>query len=192
MAENNLVAEEQEEIAELLLDQKSPDKAEPLLRSALAEFEKENADPDASSAYVLLARALLDEGKLDEAQQMVKRGSALSTSSPDPALRLPAAIQSARVEAAVAIAHDHNGKAAVPALQRLKSAAATAKQLGYFDLECDARLAIAEASIAVNAPAVRMQLSNLADEARNKGYMLVAEKAEQLDKTSGEQLASRQ
>ena len=192
MGESGLVAEEQTEIAELLLDQKSPDKAELLVRSALAEFEKESADPAASAAYVLLSRALLEEGKLEDAEQMVKRGSALSLSSPDPALRLPAAIQGARVEVATAFARARNGKAAIPALQKLKAVAAKAKRLGYFDLECEARLALGEASMEIGAPAGRMELSTLADEARDKGYMLVAQKAERLGKASVEQLASRQ
>ena len=186
------MAEEQTEIAELLLDQKSPDKAELLVRSALAEFEKESADPAASAAYVLLSRALLEEGKLEDAEQMVKRGSALSLSSPDPALRLPAEIQGARVEVATAFARARNGKAAIPALQKLKAVAAKAKRLGYFDLECEARLALGEASMEIGAPAGRMELSTLADEARDKGYMLVAQKAERLGKGSVEQLASRQ
>ncbi|MGC1424770.1 MAG: tetratricopeptide repeat protein [Terracidiphilus sp.] len=192
MGENGLVAEEQTEIAELLLDQRSPDQAEPLIRSALAEFEKESADPAASAAYVLLSRALLEEGKLEDAEQMVKRGYTLSISSPDPALRLPAAIQSARVEVAAAFARARDGKAAMPALQKLKVVAITAKRLGYFDLECEARLALGEASMAMNAPAGRTELSTLADEARGKGYMLVAQKAELLGKVSVEQVASRQ
>lgn len=192
MGENGLVAEEQTEIADLLIDQKSPGKAEPLLRSALVEFEKESSAPASSSAYILLSRALLEEGKLDEAEQTAKRGSELSVSSPDPALRLPAAIQSARVDAAVAFARDRNSKAAMPALQKLKAVAAMAKQLGYFDLECEARLALGEASMAMKAPAGQVQLSSLAEEARNKGYMLIAQKAEVLAKAAVEQVASRQ
>lgn len=123
---------------------------------------------------------------------MVKRGYTLSISSPDPALRLPAAIQSARVEVAAAFARARDGKAAMPALQKLKVVAITAKRLGYFDLECEARLALGEASMAMNAPAGRTELSTLADEARGKGYMLVAQKAELLGKVSVEQVASRQ
>jgi DNA-binding winged helix-turn-helix (wHTH) protein/tetratricopeptide (TPR) repeat protein len=192
MGEMGLVAEEQAEIANLLLDQKSPEQAEPLLRDALVEFEKESASPAAASAYILLSRALLEEGKLAEAEQMAKRGSSLGSSSPDPALRLPAAIQSARVEAAAAFAHESIGNGTALALQKLRSTAATAKELGYFELECEARLALGQMSLSLSQAAGKTLLATLADEARTKGYMLVAQKAEQASKSSGVRVASNQ
>ena len=62
------VAESQEALAHLVIEENHPERAEASLRSAIAEFEKEKSDPDSSSAYTLLSRALLMQGKFQEAQ----------------------------------------------------------------------------------------------------------------------------
>ena len=53
------------ELGEMALQEGHPELAEPLVRSAITLFEKENGLPDASSAYVLLSRSLLMQRKLD-------------------------------------------------------------------------------------------------------------------------------
>ena len=57
-----LAAESQIELAHLAIEEGHLEPAESLLRSALAEFEKEKNDPDASGAYTLLSQALLCKG----------------------------------------------------------------------------------------------------------------------------------
>lgn len=190
VGEAGLVAEEQAAIASLLLDKKLPGQAEPLLRSALVECEKENADPATASAYLLLSYALLQEGKLADAEQAAKRGASLSTSSPDPELRLSAAIQSARIDAAAAMAHGGKPDAAKAAVNRLKATAAEAKQLGYFELECEARLAMGQTALLLNGTMGRSVLTALAEDARGKGYLLMAQKAETASEGRSPQLAS--
>jgi len=176
VGELGLVEEDQAEIADLDLDEGHPDQAEPLLRAAIPEFEREKSDPGATSAYTDLSRALLMEGKLADARNVIQRAVELARSSPDPALKLPIAIQKARVDMASA-AHANQPLAATRA--ELRQAIATAKKLGYYGLECDARLALGEMEAKSSPKLGRSQLDALASEARRHGLELWARKAEQ-------------
>jgi eukaryotic-like serine/threonine-protein kinase len=172
----DLAAESQVELASLAIQEGQPDKAEPLLRSAIAEFEKEKSDPDDSSAYTLLSRALLVQGKLDDARKAAQQGAELSLTSSDPALRLPAQIQQARVEIATA---DHQGANAAAALRSLQSVIATAKRLGYYNLEGEARLVLGELELKTNSSLGQKRLATLASDAHSHGMELLAHQAEQ-------------
>ena len=166
----SLVAESQVELAELALDEGHPDKAEQLVRTAIAQFEKEKGDPDTSSAYTMLSRALLMQGKVEDALKAAERGGELSLTSSDPALKLPAAIQRSRVEIATAGRSATTGSTVV----------ATSKRLGYYGLECEGRLALGELEMKTNPALGRAQLTALASEARSHGLELLARKAEQV------------
>ena len=170
-----IASESQVELADVALAQGNTDRAEPLLRSALVEFEKEKADPDSSSAYTLLSRVLLKEGKLDEARKAAQRGNELSLTSSDPALKLPAQIQQARVDMASGDAHSSNQGAA---LRNLHSIIATAKRLGYYNIECEARLALGEWELKSNSSFGHKHLVALASETRGRGLELLAREAE--------------
>ncbi len=170
-----LVAESQAELAALAIEEDHAEQAEPLIRSALGEFEKEKSDPDSSSAYTLLSRALLMQGKVDEARKAAQRGAELSLTSSDPALRLPAEIQQARVD--IATAGDKAGKMGT-ALQRLHAVIANAKRLGYYNIECEARLALGELELKLNSSLGQKHLKVLASETRSHGFELLARQAE--------------
>ena len=170
-----LAAESQIELARLAIEEGHAEQAEALLRSALAQFEKEKNDPDASSAYTLLSRALLLQGKLDQARQAAQHGAELSLVNSDPALKVPAQIQQARVEIASASA-SKSGFAA--AQQQLESVIGTARRLGYHTLEYEARLALGELEIKANSPLAHKHLTALASEARSLGLELLARRAE--------------
>jgi DNA-binding winged helix-turn-helix (wHTH) protein/tetratricopeptide (TPR) repeat protein len=168
-------AESQEELARLAMEEGHPERAEALLRGALGLFEKEKSDPDASSAYTLLSRALLMQGKLNEARAAAKRGTELSLTSSDPALKLPAEIQQARFE----IASPEKGRVDLAAaIRRLQSAIATANRLGYYKLECEARLVLGELELKNGSPTAHRNLKALANEAHSRGLELVARQAE--------------
>lgn len=145
------------------------------MRTALGEFEKEKSDPDSSSAYTILSHALLQERKLDDSRRAATRGAELSLTSSDPSLRLSAEIQEARVE--MAAPGDESANLAT-AMRRLHSAATTAKRLGYYNLECEARLALGEVELRINSSLGVKQLKALASEARSRGYELIARHAE--------------
>jgi tetratricopeptide (TPR) repeat protein len=169
-----LIAETQVEMGNLALDEGHPEKAVPLLRSAIAEFEKEKSDPSASNAYTLLSRALLMQGNLGESGKTLQRAVELRKTNSDPALRLSAEIQAARVEMSGTGPH-----AIVSARESLRPLIANAKKLGYYNLECEARLLLAKIDLKSNPASGSAELAALAGEARNHGMELFAHQAEQ-------------
>ena len=189
MGAADLADETEEELAELDLLQGHPENAEPVLRNVIAEFEKQHSDPDATSAYTLLSRALLAKGKVDEALKAIKRAAELSGSGADPALLLPLNIQRARVNAASEGRGSTNALA--QARQELRSTVSTAKRLGYYNLEGEARIALAELEMKTSPVPTRAQLSSLAVEAHSRGLELLAHRAEQvLNQQQGSEVAS--
>jgi DNA-binding winged helix-turn-helix (wHTH) protein/tetratricopeptide (TPR) repeat protein len=173
---SSLVAECQVELAGLALEENHPEQAESLLRPAIAEFEQEESDPAASSAYTLLSRALLMEGKLEPSQAAIQRGIQLSHTNSDPALTLSATLQQARLQMA---RRDANSALPSPLAEQLRSAAATARRLGYYKLECEARLALGELELKTHRSRGRAQLRALASESRSHGLELLARQAEE-------------
>ncbi len=182
-----LVAESQTEIANLDLEEGHPERAEPVLRAAIAEFEKDKSDPDASSAYTSLSRALLAQDRVEEARNADERAVQLSLTSADPALKIPAAIQKARVEMA---GSGHSSSSSVTALQDLRTIISTARKLGYYSLEAEARLAYAELQLKINASSGRALLTAFASEARGHGFKLLARHADEALSSANEVAAN--
>jgi DNA-binding winged helix-turn-helix (wHTH) protein/tetratricopeptide (TPR) repeat protein/TolB-like protein len=184
------VAESQASLSELAVEEGHPEQAETLVRLAIAEFEKEKTDPDTASAYTVLSRTLLMEGKLDEARMSVQRAAQLSLASPDPELKLPIAIQTARIEAVASQrVKGHAGLAA--AVQRLRSVIASAKKLGYYQIECEARLALAEAELRTDPAAGSSRLKILEKETQERGLVFLSQKAHLLEAASQSSLSAR-
>jgi eukaryotic-like serine/threonine-protein kinase len=185
----DLAAETQEELAEINLLDGHAENAEPVLRSVIADFEKQHSDPDATSAYTLLSRALLSMGKVDDAAKAIKRAAELNASSADPALMLPLSIQRARVEAVLESRGSTNSLA--QARQELRSTVSTARRLGYYNLEGEARVELAKLEMKTSPVPTRAQLSSLATEARGRGLELLAHHAEQvLNQQPGSEVAA--
>jgi hypothetical protein len=116
------------------------------------------------------------QGDLDGARNAAERAAELSLTSSDPALRLPAQIQQARVE--MASSKDENTNSASSS-RHLNSVIATAKRLGYYNLESEARLALGQLELRINSSLGNKQLKALAAETRTRGYELVARHAEE-------------
>jgi DNA-binding winged helix-turn-helix (wHTH) protein/tetratricopeptide (TPR) repeat protein len=173
------IAESKAELAELAIEQGHPDQAESLIRPAIAEFEQEKSDPGATSGYFLLSRALRMQGKTAEAEQAIALAAELSRTSPDPNLKLPVAIEQARIDMAQAASRSNGPQGLERARQQLQSAIGMAKKSGYYMQECEARLALGELETRRNPAQGRSQLSALATEARSHGLELIARKAEQ-------------
>ena len=173
-----LIQESQAELADLDLDENRADAAEQLLGPVISEFEKEKADPAAASAYTDLSRALFMRGKVDDAHNAIQRAKEFTQNDPDPALRLPISIQNARITMAIAArGKDRSGFDA--ARTELRSAIASAKELGYYELECEARLALGELDAQHNPGGGYSQLASVAAETRRHGMVLLAQRAEE-------------
>jgi tetratricopeptide (TPR) repeat protein len=177
LGEQDLVAESQVSLAELSLEEGHPEQTETLLRPAIAEFEKEKETPNATSAYTLLSRTLLAQGRLEEARKAVQHAADLGRKSPDPVLTLPIAIQTARLETATAGQDTAGHLALATAGQQLRSTIATAKKLGYYQIECEARLALGEAELKAKPTSGRSQLETLEKETHERGLELLSRKA---------------
>jgi len=121
------------------------------------------------------------QGELEEARKAAQRGVDLSLTSSDPALKLPAQVQQARVD----MARSKDESANSSAFRRLNSAIATAKRLGYYNLESEARLALGQLELKTNSSLGNKQLKALAAETRNRGYELVARHAEEAMSAGG-------
>lgn len=183
LAAKGLAEESQAELSDLALEEGHAEQAESLIRAAIAQFEQEKSDPAAASAYTLLSRALLTEGKTADAEKAIQHAAELTRTSPDPDLKLPVAIQMARLEMA------QGGSKSVAPRQKLQWTIATAKKLGYYSEECEARLALGELELRRNPVQGRAQLAALASEARGRGLELLARKAERAINPSASVLA---
>jgi DNA-binding winged helix-turn-helix (wHTH) protein/tetratricopeptide (TPR) repeat protein len=178
--EMELVAESETELAALTMDEGDAKQAETLLRPAITEFENERVDPAAADAYALLGRALAAQGRIDDARAALRRALELSSAASGPASKLDLAIQSARVEIAGA-GHGASGRTGIAsARQQLRSVIETAKKLGYYQIECQGRLALDELETQEDPAAGAAHLTALAQEAHSHGLELLARQAEQV------------
>jgi ATP/maltotriose-dependent transcriptional regulator MalT len=126
-------------------------------------------------AYVTLSRALLMQGKVEEARNAIQHATELGQDGSDSALKLSLAIQTARVE----IAGSDKSPNLVAARTRLNAAITTAKKLGHYDLECEARLVRGQLEAKIDPRTARIQLTTLASDSRSHGFELMAHQAEQ-------------
>lgn len=183
LGDMTLVSEAQEELADLAIEEGHAADAENTLRQAIAVFEKENSAPDQTTAYTLLSNALLTQGKTEEARAALVRAADFDRSTPDPSLKLPISIQRGRIEASAT-------NPASDSHQELRASAATAKKLGYYNLECEARLVLGELDMKSNPASGRSQLTALAAETRSHGLELLARHAEQSAAATGTVVAA--
>ena len=180
VGEMGLVRESQVALANLAVEEGQPAQSEPLLRLAIPDFEKEKGNPATISAYTSLSRALLMQGKLDEARKAIQHAAELGHHSPDPELTLPIAIQTARVEAATPEQNPSGHAALARARQRLHSTIGTARKLGYYQIECEARFALVELQMKTHPGLGRSLSRQLEDDAHSHGLELISRKAADL------------
>jgi len=143
-----------------------------LASQAAAGYEKTNSTGNGAWAQAVLARNLLGEGKLTEAQAALTQATALAHQS---TLRTPGyevTLASARVKA-------KQGEARV-ALQELAAMQASAHKYGYRLYEFQARLAIGEIETASGSAAASGHLNALAKEAATHGAGLIVNQAQML------------
>jgi hypothetical protein len=89
-------------------------------------------------------------------------------------LKLGAEIQQARAEAA----SEQTDRKRLAAAQRLQTVVAGANRLGFYNIECQARLALGSLELRLNPSLGRKHLTVLATETRSRGLELLARQAE--------------
>jgi tetratricopeptide (TPR) repeat protein len=145
---------------------------ESLARQAAAAYQKTNSPGNGAWAEAVLARNLLAEGKLSEAQAAVSKAATLANQSTLQTPRYEVALADARIRAKL-------GKTA-QGLQALAATVSSAHKFGYRLYEYQARLAIGEIEMESHHPAARNHLTTLVKDARGHSALLVAGQAEAL------------
>ncbi len=161
-------------LAKLAVEQANSAEAEDLARQAIQEFQAEKLVDSEGDARNTLARALIAQGKLPDAEGELE--SAAKIGVQDFATKISLAITGARLKA-------RTGKSD-EARQELDSQLAAAKDKNLVGLQFEVRLALAEIEAPPDSKSPPQSkgatLVALETEARNSGYVLVATKAAHL------------
>ena len=170
LGEKGTTAETQVALAELACDSGQPAQAEKLAAGAVREFQVEQEADNELLAEAVLLRSLLQQGKLDDARKAAAFGNALYEKSKDVTIRLPFAIESAYAKAAV--------KDLAGAERLARDVAVEANKFGLVRIQFEASLAIGEIQQkGPNKAQARVRLVKLANDARPRGFELIAREA---------------
>ena len=171
------IAEAQLALADLSLEEaRSPAEQEASMRQVIEVFQAQKARDDEIQAWCVLARALLAENKPAEAKDAMQHARSLAAKSQNPNMRCQAAITAARIETAEKnVAHPADADAA---RKELTTIITKSRELGYFGIELDARLALAEIEMkSGQMVAGRAHLITIEADAKAKSHNLIARKA---------------
>ncbi len=157
-------------LAELDCDSGKGTEAEQLSRAAVEAFRADAYTDEESLAQAILSRALLQQGKVDEARSAIAEAVRLSQKSQDVLVRIPVILDHAYVMAA----GDNLGGADTTAQDALTQA----RNLGLFRLQLEASLALGEIQMhKKNHDVGRKRLVETEKTARSKGFELIAQRA---------------
>jgi len=170
------VSETRNALAGVMLELNQPAKAGELARQSVADTRRIRNALFEFQAQILLTRVALVQKRLPAAQQAISQAAALTPASASADRQLILAAYEARVSAA-------EGNAA-SALNPLQSALAEFGEKSTFQTRMDARLALAELTLASSgASAARPLLDSIEKDSSEKGYLLYARKAAALRKS---------
>ena len=161
------------ELAGLSIDERNGVEAAAIANRVIEEFTRENAVRDESLANAVLSRAMLAQGRIQDARKAIDQSSALSGKYQDRPVELFTAITEARVRAALANAPDR-----AKAADRLQQVLAESDRMGLLNYAFEARLALGEIEISSgNRAAGRGRLESLLKDANDRGLGLIAREA---------------
>ena len=156
-------------LASVALAEQRYSDGETLARGSASVFEKSNSSGSGAWAESILARNLLGEGKLADAQSAAAKALTFSQQNPTLTPRYEAALAEARVKAKMGKTTD--------ARAELESTLASTRKFGYRLYEYQTRLALAEIEMGSGSPSAAAHLHALETEARAHGAGLVANQA---------------
>jgi eukaryotic-like serine/threonine-protein kinase len=174
LGEQGTAAESEIELASVALEEGKAAQAEALIARALGEIRREGQADEQIYGEAALARALLAERKMAEAGKAIDTARYLASKSQNPGVRLALAVAAARVETA------SGGPERIrDAEQSLAAAQAEAEKFGFVDYELQVRLVLGELGLkrAGESAVARARLAELAKEAQDKGFGLIAREA---------------
>jgi serine/threonine protein kinase/tetratricopeptide (TPR) repeat protein len=157
-------------LAALSIEEGHPADAEQPARHSIQQAITEKAPGNELNARNLLARSLLAQGKLVEAEKEIRTAELAASATESRLLAIDTLITAARVHAA-------NGQVA-EASRSLANVLAEATRLSCGRCQFDARLALAEIEMKEGKKAVAHEhLASLEKDANAKGFLLVAHEA---------------
>jgi serine/threonine-protein kinase len=159
-------------LAELDCDSGKGTEAEQLSRAAVEAFRADAYTDEEGLAQSMLSKALLQQGKLDEARSSIAEAVRLSQKSRDVLVRIPVILDHAHV---IAAGNNLGGAEATA-----QDALAQARNLGLFRLQLEASLALGEIQMQKNHDMGRKRLVETEKTARSSGFALIAQKASAL------------
>jgi tetratricopeptide (TPR) repeat protein/tRNA A-37 threonylcarbamoyl transferase component Bud32 len=145
---------------------------EALARKSVSQFDRTNSASSGAWARAVLARNLLGEGNLKDAQSEASEALTLARQAAGQTPRFEAAFADARVKA--------KSGSTVEARRELESTLAAAHKFGYRLYELQTRLALAEIELGMRSPSARANLVALEADAKAMGALLVANQAHAL------------
>ncbi|MGA2689223.1 MAG: tetratricopeptide repeat protein [Candidatus Korobacteraceae bacterium] len=161
---------DQIELAGVALAQEGGSADVSTVRSAIDELRRRSMTDYEIEAEIMLAREMIQQGNTPLATKILGETAVLSAHSYDPTVRFDVALATARLRSSQH-RFDEARRTVQPALQR-------AVAMGCVRCQLEARLELSEIEIqAGNAERGRAQLHQLADEAGNRGFRLIAEQA---------------
>ncbi len=160
-------------LAEVDIEEGHPDKAESACRQSIAEFQSEKDPQNELAARAILARALLEQGKIADAQKEVDAARASTAQTQNLNSRLKMEMATARVRYASGNATEAN--------RILTNALGEASKSGFLNYQFEARLLLGENEMkSGKTQAGRSHLLVLQKEASAKGFKLLAQKTAKL------------
>jgi eukaryotic-like serine/threonine-protein kinase len=170
LGEKDTAAATKVAMAELAVEEGHADAAEQSAREAREEFQTAHRDDDQVTASAALARALLAEGKNADALREIEKSAPIAAKSQNLIVQLTFAAAKATSEAA--------SKQAAAAKTTLKQALLKATKSGYLGHQLEFRLALEELDLkSGKSAASRVRIEQLQSEAKEKGFDLIARKA---------------
>jgi hypothetical protein len=169
------MAQSQLALATIAMEQGKPAEAEALIRVAAPQFDQQTMATGASQSAALLARVLLAQSKIGDAETAAANALTLAERTSDRSTHLLATLAAAEVNA-------RTGKEPA-ATKALQSDLTESVRDGYKEFEFEARLDLGRLELRSSRASGRQRLEKLKEDASRKDFRLIARKArEELDR----------
>jgi len=165
------IARSQMTLAAIAIEEGKPAEAEALIRAAAPQFQQETMATDASQSSALLARVLLAQSKIRDAEAAAANATAVAAHTSDRSTQLVANLATAEVNA-------RSGKEPA-ATKALESVLSESVRDGYKEFEFEARLDLGRLELRSSRASGRQRLEKLTEDAAQRDFRLIARKARQ-------------